>query len=545
MIKPSLFLFLFASFLFTNNALKAQQKTLPKPKLVVGIVIDQMRWDYLYRFYDRYGNDGFKRLMNEGFNCGQAYLDYVPAFTGPGHACIYSGSVPSIHGIAANDWIDTRTQRHWYCVEDTDAVTVGGSNLAGKMSPKNLLTTTVTDELKLATNQRSRVFAISLKDRGSILPGGHLANGAYWFDDSTGNFISSNYYGDVLPQWLMDFNRKRLPDSFLKKNWEPLYPINTYKQSIADENDFEGFFKGEKISTFPHRTDKFKNYLNLRKIPAGNTFSFEAAKACINGENMGGKSFTDFFCLSLSSSDYIGHQFAPNSTEVEDMYLRLDEELAAFLNFLDKKVGRDNYTFFLTADHGAAQNARFLESIKIPAGNFSEFRLHQELDSLLSKTFKKDSLVLGVDNYQIYLNNAAINRAGISRKKLKDALREFLFSKPEIAYVADLEDMNAAPIPQSIARMIVNGYHRTRSGSIQIILNPGWLNGYGNTGTAHGTWHPYDAHIPLLFYGWGIKKGSSERRVNMQDIAPTISSLLKIQVPDGCIGEVISEVLKK
>jgi len=537
------FLAIATVFLISYSAFGQPSHSPGRPKLVVGIVVDQMRWDYLYRYYERYQSGGFKRLMNNGYRCEQASINYIPSYTAPGHACVYTGSVPSIHGIAGNDWIDNLTGRRWYCTEDTTVAPVGGSRTAGMMSPRNLLATTVTDELRLATNFRSRVFGLAIKDRGAILPAGHLANGAFWYDDSTGNLISSTYYGKALPEWLERFNKKRLSDSLLQQDWQTLYPIKSYTSSIADNNPYEGKFKGEDAPVFPHRTSAKNKYSTLRRIPAGNTYIFKAARACINGEKLGRQGATDFLCVSLSSTDYIGHQFAPNSIEVEDTYLRLDRDIADFLSYLDKTLGKDNYMVFLTADHGGAHNANYLRDLGIPAGNASESGLAKDLNVYLKNRFKHDKLLEGIENYQVFLNHRRIKEAKIEVDALKKAIKEWFHQKADVAYVADMEDIDDTPLPDLIRKKAVNGYNRLRSGDMLVIYNPGWYFGYGATGTTHGTWHPYDTHIPLLWYGWKIPKGGTYRTVHMEDIAATLAALLHIQMPNGCIGKVITELL--
>ncbi len=529
-----------------STAQAQSNRDIPRPKLVVGIVVDQMRWDYLYRYYARFGEDGFKRLMSDGFNCQTTFINYLPAFTGPGHSCIYTGSVPAIHGIAANDWIEETTGRPMYCTQDTSVLPIGGSRLWGRMSPKNLLTTTVTDELRLATNFRSRVYGIALKDRGGILPAGHLANAAFWFDDSTGNFMTSTHYLQKLPRWLDEFNQKHWADTFLTRNWNLLYPINTYIQSLPDNSSYEGAFRGEAAPVFPHITAGFAgtDYNALRKIPAGNTMTLKMAKACIAGTELGQKGQTDFLAISLSSTDYAGHQFSPNSIEVEDMYLRLDGELASFLHYLDNHIGKGDYTVFLTADHGVAHNAAYLDDLKVPGGNTLQMPMQRSLFAHIKQKFGKDSLLRGLDNYQVYFNEGKIAVSGIARGVLRKSVRHWLEQQQEIAYVADLEDIAATSIPEPIRTMIINGYARGRSGTMQIILKPGWYSGYAKTGTTHGTWNPYDSHIPMLFYGWGIRQGASYKTRHMTDIAATIAALLHIQMPNGCIGEVMEEVLK-
>lgn len=519
---------------------------LKRPKLVIGIVVDQMRWDYLYRYYDRYGNGGFKRLIDNGFNCQNTMLNYIPSFTGPGHSCIYTGSVPSINGIAANDWIDNLTGKAVYCVDDPTVHLVGGGdNVSPSMSPRNLLTTTITDELRLATNLQSRVYGIAIKDRGAILPAGHMANGAYWYDDSTGYFCSSNYYPNPSPQWLQAFNKRHLPDSLIKQNWNLLYPANTYTQSTPDANNYEKGFKGEKAPVFPHITDTLHGrdaYNILRTLPAGNTITLDMARACINGEKLGQQESTDFLCVSLSSTDYAGHRFGPNSVEVEDMYLRLDKELALFLNFLDDAVGSDNYLLFLTADHGAAHNERFLTDEDVPSGLLSA-NMQTDLNTYLKSNFGKDSLVSYMTNYQLYLNDSLIAKNKLDRQKIKDDIRGWFNKRPEVAYVVDLEDINKTPLPEPLRTMIINGYYRERSGSIQLIFNSGWYDGSA-TGTTHGTWQPYDTHIPLLWYGWHVPHGETHRVVHMTDISSTLAAMLNIQMPNGCIGEPITEIVK-
>ena len=487
----------------------------PRPKLVVGIVVDQMRWDYLYRYYNHYGTDGFKRLMGAGFNCQQAMINYLPAFTGPGHSCIYTGSVPAINGIAGNDWIENG--KSVYCTEDKSVLPVGGSKIWGQMSPKNLLTTTMTDELRLATNMRSRVFAISLKDRSSILPGGHLANGAYWFDDSTGNFMTSDYYpklpyiidgehvGNTGGNWLADFNTQRLADSFLSKDWGLRDDRHRYELHL-NSRKYEGKFpKEENLTDLPHLAKYFigtgaTKYNAIRKIPAGNTITLKLARACIKANELGQKDDPDFLAISLSATDYAGHQFGPNALEMEDMYIRLDDELAKFLRYLDKNVGEGEYTVFLTADHGAAHNSLLLNDLGIPAGNVSENKLRADLNDFVKKESGKDSLVLSLENYQVYFNDARLNALSIEdRLKLKFAILTWLRNRREIEFAIDLDLNNWNVLPEPIQTMCVNGYYRHRSGSIQIILKPGYYAGYAPTGTTHGTWNPYDTHIPLLF----------------------------------------------
>ncbi len=524
----------------------SESNTLARPKLVVGIVVDQMRWDFLYRYFDRYQSGGFKRLMSEGFNCDNTNIDYIPTVTAIGHSSIYTGSVPAIHGIAGNDFIIQATGKLMYCTEDSTVNTVGSTSVAGQMSPRNLLTTTIGDELKLATNFKSKVIGIALKDRGGILPAGHSANAAYWFDDLTGNWITSTYYMNALPAWVNKFNSAKNVEKYLKQDWNTLFPIDSYSQSFADDNPYEGKFSGATASTFPVKTSgMMKNGFSvIRSTPYGNSLTLDMAKSAMENENLGKGSATDFLAVSLSSTDYIGHQFGPNSIEIEDTYLRLDRDLADFLTSLDAQVGKGNYTVFLTADHGAAHNPKLLQDKNIPAGFWPGNDILKDLNSQLAAKYKTDSLVIGFYNYQVNLNNVRINKNQLNKQDIINDCMTFLKDKPGVAYVVDMNRIQPASIPDILRNRLENGYFAERSGSIQIILKPGWFQGYGLTGTTHGTWNPYDAHIPLVFMGWGINKGKSNKSVHMTDIAPTISALLHIQAPNGSIGEPILEVLK-
>ncbi len=521
------------------SAVKAQNR----PKLVVGIVVDQMRWDYLYRYYDRYGQWGFKRLLNGGFSCENTMLPYVPTYTACGHSCIYTGSVPSITGITGNTFFDNDLGREMYCTEDTSVRTVGSSTNAGLMSPRNLLTTTVTDELRLATNFRSKVIAISLKDRASILPGGHTANGAYWLDYKTGDIITSTYYENELPAWVQAFNARKLSDAYYKKGWNTLYPLPTYTQSTDDVEDWEGRPFGDAQKGFPYDFTNYigKDYSKLATTPFGNSLVAELAKQAVDGEHLGQGKVTDFLAISFSSTDYVGHAFGPNSVEAEDTYLRLDRTLADLLTYLDAKVGKGQYLVFLTADHGAAHVPGFMNAHHIPAGTFSENGWKKDLQDHLSDVFHTKNLVKALLNYQVYLNQAVMDSQNLDRRKVEAEAVKFLAAQPGVARVFGLDRMDNEPLPEPIRMAVENGYNTHRGGDIQIILNPQWMDG-GKTGTTHGLWNAYDAHIPLLWYGWGVKPGKLNRTVYMTDIAVTLAAMLHIQMPNGAIGQVIEEV---
>lgn len=513
-----------------------------RPKLVVGIVVDQMRWDYLYRFYDRYSDDGFKRFLTKGFSCENTFIPYAPTVTACGHASIYTGSVPALNGITGNIWYDNDFNESVYCTQDQNAKTIGSTSDAGTQSPRNLWTSTIGDELKLATNFRAKVFGVALKDRGSILPAGHAADAAYWFDYSVGKWITSDYYMSSLPDWAKNFPSVKMINDYYKEGWNTLYPIKSYVQSTGDVQSYEGRPFGSAAQGFPYKLDSFadKNFSTVLSTPFGNSLTFDFAKQLIENEKMGADSITDLIAISFSSPDYIGHAFGPNSVEEEDNYLRLDRTLADLFAFLDKTVGKDQYITFLSADHAVAHVPAFALSKKIPAGNLNVSGVLDSLNNALKAKFGRDKMVIAMPNYQVTFDKTVV--AGTDFGEIKKFTIAYLQKTNGIDRVVDLENINAVALPAKLQMMFTNGYNPHRGGQLQMIFDPQWLEGFTGGGTTHGVWNPYDSHIPLLWTGWGIKPGKTNREVYMTDIAPTISALLHIQMPNGCIGKVITEL---
>src|SRR5688572_4856475 len=454
--------------LITGNIIQAQVQ---RPKLVVGIVVDQMRWDYLYRFNDRYSPDGFKRMLNQGFSCENTFMPFTPTYTAAGHSSVYTGSVPAITGIIGNNWYRRDMKRIWYCTDDSTVVSVGSTSVAGKMSPRNMLTTTITDELRLATNFQNKTIGISLKDRGSILPAGHSANAAYWFDNATGGWITSTYYMNELPEWVKKFNDKKLPDHYLQQNWNTLYPINTYKQSTADDKIYESTIGGED-NTFPHQTAAISvnKYESFRQTPGGNSYTVDMAKAAVDAEKLGQRGITDFLAISFSSPDYIGHAFGPNSIEVEDTYLRLDKDIASLFKYLDTKIGKGQYLVFLTADHAVAHTAAFMKENKLPAGVFDDAAISKWLNENAEKKFGVKNAFEQVINYQLYLNNSGLEESKINQADFKKWAVNELKNHPAIMSAFDLEELPETPIPVKIKEMVTNGYNQKLSGDIQFVF---------------------------------------------------------------------------
>ncbi|MEO7311471.1 MAG: alkaline phosphatase PafA [Chitinophagaceae bacterium] len=547
-MRHFLFFLLMATAIFSTAqpAKKAAPKAPAKPKLVVGIVIDQMRWDYLYRYANRFGKGGFKRMMSEGFSCENTMVPYTPTVTAAGHTCIYTGSVPNIHGIVGNNWYDSKNGKSIYCTEDANVKSVGTTTKDGEMSPVNMLVTTITDQLRMATNFRGKVVGIALKDRGAILPAGHSANAAFWYENENASFITSTWYMNELPAWVNAFNSRKLPDSLMALGWNTLYPVASYVQSTADEKAYEGKYNGINKTSFPY--DFSANPINdkrdmIRSTPHGNTLTAEFAKAAVLNEGLGKDSITDMLAVSFSSPDYIGHQFGPNSVENEDDYLRLDRELASFFTFLDKEVGIGQYTVFLSADHAVAHVPGFNAENKLPGGLFSTSIFTKEINKGLKDKFGPDSLVVATMNLQLYLNKPLIAARALDEDAITEWIVAYLGRQGEVTQAFALSKLEDQPMNATIKDRIGNGYFPSRSGDIQIVPRPGYIEG-GKTGTTHGLWNPYDSHIPLLFMGWGINHGATNRETYMTDITATVAALLKIQMPSGCVGKVITEVIK-
>ena len=532
-----------ASFSQTSQPISQQ---IQRPKLIVGIAVDQMPWDFLYRYYDRYSNDGFKRILNGGVTCENMTINYIPSVTGVGHATLFSGAVPAMSGITGNEWIDQLTGRSMYCVSDSTVDGVGANSPAeGRRSPRNMLVTTITDELRLATNFQSRVIGVSLKDRAAILSAGHVANAAFWFDDPSGRFISSTYYMQQLPDWVMKFNALDRPTKLVENGWSTLFPVNTYKQSDTDTAMYEGKFSGETTTAFPHDMKNIyqKNKGSLRSTPFGNTLTLEFALAALDAYQLGKGKATDFLTINFASTDAVGHMFGPNSIEAEDTQLRLDRDLASLMKALDAKVGKGQWLLFLSADHGVSSAIGYNQRFKVP-GNYAYTR--QMLDSLnkiLNEEFKFPQLVRSFSNYQVSFDQNKINSNNLDFEAIKKSAISFLQRQPAVLHVVDISKVGASPLPEHLKKMIANAYLFKRSGSIQFILNPGWFDSPSRTGSTHGSPHLYDTHLPLLFYGWNIKPGRVTREVHMTDVAPTLATMLRVQTPSGSSGNVISEII--
>ena len=540
------------SMLLSHLVIAQQQNTMDRPKLVVGIVVDQMRQEYLYRFYDKFGQQGFKRLINDGYMLTNAHYNYAPTVTGPGHASVYTGTTPAVHGIIGNEYYDKVSKEFVNCVEDSLFKPVGNDAANGKLAPTRLISTTVTDELKLFTQKRAKVVGVSIKDRGAILPAGHMADAAYWYDSKSGKFITSTYYMKSLPEWVVKFNAQNLADKYLSQDWQTLLPIEQYTESGPDDSPYERKYAGKDKSTFPYRLSQLRakndNFGMLPSTPFGNDYLTQMAFAALAGEQMGKDNITDFLCVSYSSTDAVGHAKGPNAVEIEDTYLRLDKNIEELLKKLDAEVGQGMYTVFLTADHAVADVPQYLKDNRVPSGYFSDSYLKSKLDEYLAQYYPGKSFIEDISNQQIFLNQEAFSKdprsSGMDMYLVTELIGKYLMAMDGVAnYFTEATLRQGNYGEEGLKGKVIRGYNLKRSGHIVFILDSGWLESGSIQGTTHGSGYTYDTHVPALFYGFGIKKGSSVKPHAITDIAPTISALLKIKFPSGATGEPVSEIL--
>ncbi len=535
------YLALFA-LLFLANFVVAQTPA-ERPKLVVGLVVDQMRYDYLYRYWDKYSSGGFKRLITQGFNCRNNHYAYAFTETGPGHATIYTGTTPSVHGIVSNMWYDKRQERMVYCAEDKTVTAVGApSNDALLMSPRNLLVTTLGDELKLATNHRAKVIGVALKDRSSIFPAGYFSNGTYWMDVKTGNFVTTSFYTNTLPSWVQQFNERKMAQELAKKVWTPLLPLAQYTESDADDNPYEGKYSHEEKPVFPHTPQEIRN---LPYSPWGSTLTTEMAKAALLNEQLGKDAITDLLAISYSSTDYVGHLFGTSSIEAEDTYLRLDLELAGLLNFLDQEVGKDQYLVFLSADHGAPYNRSYMSDRRYNKWAVMGPAIQDSLNQHLAKLFGAKKLVPIYNEQELFFDHELMLEYKLNKPDVERATVEFLLTRPEIACAFVPLNADISTCSGFRRDLLQNNYYAKRSGDVMFSLEPGFLNADYPKGVTHGVAYEYDTHVPLLFYGWKINPGSTNQPTFVHDIAPTVSDWLSINAPNGASGKPVIGVKMK
>lgn len=526
---------------------RSQRSTARGPKLVVLIVVDQFRYDYLERFDAFFGKDGFRRLIRDGSLFTNANYAYAQTYTAPGHACISTGSIPALNGIIGNVWLDPETGTVSQMVSDskTKIVTNKGVEEEASASPHLLIGTAFADQMRLANNFKSKVVAISYKDRSAILPGGKRPNGAYWFNGRTGEFITSDYYTKQLSGWVKDFNTNNRPDKFFGAKWERALPQEEY--SVAQS----GYLQMQKSPLgqgFPYTVtggdqkpgSRFYNAFQF--TPFASDYLSGFAKAAIEGEELGKDEYVDMLSISFSSPDLIGHSYGPDSQEVMDAYIRLDQTLADLLNYLNKQVGLSNVVIAMTGDHGVCPVPEYLESIGFEADRIPGSAIENAVKKALNDKFGDDKLIAAFINDQFYFNRKRLADKNISWFDAARITGEAALTVPGVIDYYTRTQILEGRLPSSaLARRITNGFHRERSGDVWIITKPFSFLAEGPLATTHGSPYHYDTHVPILFFGARVKSARIHVECSPSDIAPTLAAILGIEPPPTATGRALSE----
>ncbi|MEI6047742.1 MAG: alkaline phosphatase family protein [Bacteroidota bacterium] len=522
-----------------------------KPRLVIGIVVEQLKYDQIEKFRDRLGENGIKRLINEGTYFKNASFEFMLTQSAPGHATISTGTEPSSHGITSDNWYLPLKNELIYCTKDINVNPVGGSFEAGLHSPVNLQASTFSDELKMATNKNAKIFGIGLKENSAILSAGHAADGAYWFDNTTGTWMSSTYYIKSLPGWVNDFNAMKFPDSYLNNTWSLLRPAKDYADCLPDSNNFEAGFNS--INHFPYDLKKLRtkgilnsrnDYSLLRETPFGNSFTTSFAIRLIEKEGLGKDDVTDYLSICYSSTDNIGHRFGPSSVEMGDAILRLDDEIKNLLTFLIDSIGKKNLLIYFTSAHGISEIPAVLESNRIPAGYFKQNQALQLLRSYLNAVYGEGDWVKGYSERQVFLNRTLIEDARLSLEEVQKKVARFLVQFTGVAAAYPYSAFEANDFGNGNLKRIINNFNPQRSGDVIVTLNPGWVEKEGDYITNHNSPYEYDSHVPLIWFGWTVNRLTVTRKVNITDVAATLSSLCRVPYPNACNGEPLSELFR-
>jgi hypothetical protein len=523
----------------------SQNKTIPeKPKLIISIFVEGMRYDYLYQFWDFFSEGGFKALVNKGMFYQNAEYKYLYTKSSCGYATFVTGANPSQHGIVNDIWYKQISNQNIYCTYDANVEPLGSEANEEKQSPHQMLSTTFSDELKLSNFKQSKVISISPKNFAAVLPGGHLGNGAYWMDKKSGNWISSTYYFNNLPSWVNRFNEKKFPDIYLSKIWEPILPFNQYTMCLGDDNSFEtGFIGGDK--TFPYDLLKLKsitdNYDLLNYTPFGNTYTKDFAVSAIVNENLGKDDYCDYLNISFTPNQNISERFSIRSIEMADAYIRLDRDIEHFLNFVNDYVGKENTIIILSSNRGSGDSPKLLESIKMPGGIFKDKNAETLLESFLKALYHTENLIEYFDGSYLYLNRNKIEDLKLNLSEVQRKIADFLVNFSGVANALTSEDLENRNFTYGMSLKAQNSYHKKHSGDISVILEPGFIPG---SDISYGSGYRNFTHVPLIFYGWKIQAGKSDKPVSMEDVAPTLSHILKIAYPGASTGSILEELLK-
>lgn len=533
-----------------------------RPRLVLFIAVDQFRYDYLERFGDLFGAGGLRRMLHDGASWAECNYDHVPTETAPGHATMLTGAWPSETGIIANQWFDRIEGKSVENVHDASVRPLGGGERETPASPRNLLASTLGDQLKLVTAGRARVVGISSKNRGAILPAGRMANGAYWYSGQTGQFVSSTYYFDKLPDWAARFNAARPADKFFGAKWERLLPAAEYERRAGrDDAPWE---KGtdNRPFVFPYVIDGGLKepgpafYNSLDYSPYSNELVLAFAEAALVNEKLGADEDTDVLTVSFSANDIVGHRYGPYSHEAMDMTLRVDRQIARLLEIVDARVGLSNTVVAFTADHGVAPSPEHAVEIGLPGGRVKPADIltavRNRIRARYGKPGDKDTKDTTADyvqtfsNYQIYFNRAALERDGVSLEEIERVAGEALLTVPGISrYFTRTQLLSGAVASgDALARRVLHGFNQKRSGDVVVIQEPFKYISSGTYGATHGAPYVYDTHVPLIIMGGGLAPGRYLNAASPADIAPTLARILNVEPPSSATGRVLGEAFK-
>ncbi len=535
--------------IYSINISKAQQPSKePQIKLLVQIVVEQMRYEILTRYWNRFSNDGFKKLINQGTFCKNAYYDYMFTESASGYATIATGSNPTFHGIVADKWYDRLYDREFDCVEDKSLKNTNPDFDRNKYSPKLITGSTLGDELRLSNYKKSKVISISMNHAASVLTGGKLANAAYWFDNETGKWISSAFYMDLLPEWVNAFNNRDLPSVYLSKTWNTLRPISSYVNSLSDNNSYEIGFNSKRV--FPYdlkELSKSEGTKIIKSTPYGNTYTTDFSIAAMFEEGLGKDEFTDLLAINYSTTSNVNSLFSIRSIELEDIYLRLDRDIAHLLRVLEDRIGAEHILVVLTSDRGAADSPDFRREIGLPTGEFDSERTISLLESYLKALYGRKQWVKYYKHKQIYLNQLLVEKSKLSLADMQLKAANFIAQFDGVARVATANYLQDKGFKNVNMQKFQNSFHLKHSGDIVINLKPGWLEVRKHKTKNYikqSSPYRYDTHVPLIFYGWKIKHQEILEDVKMNSVAPTLSNLLNISYTDNSHGKAINNLVK-
>lgn len=513
------------------------------PKLLVAVVVDQLRYDYLERFEDQFTTNGFRLLMDQGAFMTAAHFSYVPTVTAPGHATYLSGAPPSVHGIIGNEWFDRQKRKSVVAVDDADYVGVGSVSTNVHISPRNFIGGNLADEMRLRYG--SKVVAVSWKARAAVMPAGKKPTGAYWFEQESGRFITSSYYMSGLPGWLKSFNDRKLVERYRGTNWTRLLPADQYH--FPDERAGEGALLGETNSVFPHAINYTEDtgYEAIYRTPYGNELVAEMARAAMDGEQLGSGEGPDLLCVSFSSLDACGHEFGPYSQETQDVTLRLDRTLNEFFNHLDDRIGLDRVQILLTSDHGVAPLPDFAKAQGLDGERVDEAKLMDALRDKLEVRFGSSNVLLSPKLHygHLYYDTDAFDRLRVTPEEVSEFIREWAFSTGHFQAVFTRQQLLDGRAAGRIGTIVANGYNAERSGDIVLIMKPYMIASTSKTGTTHGSPYSYDTHVPVIFHGSAFKPGRYANEFHISDIVSMLCAALKMEVPPGNIGTPVLEAL--